>query len=120
MAARKTKRARKSPAKHHRDTPESGLTKAEAKKALDAATKAIKSLKKQADKNFWQIGRRLNAVAELELHKSAGLPSIGDYAERALDISRSTAFSYMRVAAAFGEEVATTFGAPKLDKALAY
>src|SRR4029077_11376273 len=60
MSAKKTKAGTKKKAAgaQHRDTPESGLTKAEAKKALDAATKAIKSLKKQADKNFWQIGRR--------------------------------------------------------------
>src|SRR5947208_747973 len=89
----------------------SGLNKAQAKKALDAATKAIRSLKKQADKNFWQIGRKLNAVAELELYSAAGLGTIADYAESALDISKATAYAYMRVAAAFSEELATTFGA---------
>ena len=103
-----------------RPANDSGLNKAEAKKALDAATKAIKSLKKQADKNFWQIGRKLNAVAELELYSAAGVATIADYAEGVLDISKATAYAYMRVAAAFGEEIATTFGAAKLDRGLAY
>jgi hypothetical protein len=116
-AKQKTKKPSK-PARRAKDDA-SGLTKPEAKQALAAATKAIRALKKQADKNFWQIGRRLNAVAELELHKAVGLASIADYAET-LDLSRTTAFAYMRVAEAFGEEVASTFGAAKLDKALGY
>ena len=123
MARAKTKTAKKTGRTTHaarRTEGESGLTKAEAKKALAAATLAIKSLKRQADKNFWQIGRKLNAIAELGLYTAAGDGSVGDYAESSLGLSRATAYAYMRVAAAFGEEIATTFGAAKLDRGLAY
>jgi hypothetical protein len=97
----------------------SGLSKAEAEKALDAATKAIKSLQKKSDANAWQIGRKLNAVAELGLHTAKGFHDVGDYAVT-LGLSHGSAFSYMRVASAFSEEIAATFGSNKLDRALAY
>jgi hypothetical protein len=58
-------------------------------------------------------------VAEFQLHKAGGFDTLDRYAEEVLDPTRGTAFQYMRVATAFSEEVAATFGPEKLDRALA-
>lgn len=96
------------------------LPVATARAALDRATKDIKKLQKGASRNSWAIGRRLTQVAELDLHKSRGYSSIEAYAEKELRITRDTAFLYMRVAEAFSETMAETFGTEKLDRALRY
>jgi hypothetical protein len=96
------------------------LPAAAARAALDRATKDIKKLQKSAATNAWAIGRRLAQVAELGLHKSRGYPSIEAYAEKALRLTRDTAFLYMRVAQAFSETMAGTYGTEKLDRALRY
>lgn len=91
-----------------------------ARAALDRATQDIKKLQKSASRNSWAIGRRLAQVAELELHKSRGHSSIEAYAEKVLKLTRDTAFLYMRVAQAFSETMAATYGTEKLDRALRY
>jgi hypothetical protein len=96
------------------------LPAAAARAALDRATKDIKKLQKSASRNSWAIGRRLAQVAELELHKSRGHSSIDAYAEKELKLTRDTAFLYMRVAQAFSETLAATYGTEKLDRALRY
>jgi hypothetical protein len=99
---------------------DAALPKADARKALDHATQSIAKLHKNVAKTFWAIGRRLLQVSELGLHRARGFDSIEAYVEDALPISAWSAFQYMRVADAFSEEVATTFGPEKLDRALAY
>ncbi len=66
------------------------------------------------------IGRKLVQVAEFELHKARGFKSLEQYAESELALSRDSALLYTRVAQAFSETVAATFGPEKLDRALRY
>jgi hypothetical protein len=89
-------------------------------KALGKETKLLKSLKTGTARNDWQIGRRLNQIAELELHVAAGFTTIQDYAEQAAGIASSKTFACMRVAAAFTEEAAAAFGIDKLEQGLVY
>jgi hypothetical protein len=137
MATKKAKKARKSSGKKARTkkTPakntvstkkrkkganDAALPKADARAALDHATQTIGKLHKNVAKTFWAIGRRLLQVSELGLHRARGYDSIEAYIEASLPISAWSAFQYMRVADAFSEEVAMTFGPEKLDRALAY
>jgi hypothetical protein len=108
--------AKKTPKKPH----PAALPATAARAALDRATRDIKKLQKSASRNSWAIGRRLAQVAELELHKSRGFSSIEAYAEKELKLTRDTAFLYMRVAQAFSETMAATYGTEKLDRALRY
>ncbi len=96
------------------------LSKREAKHALDRLTSQLRSLRRDVDKNFWEIGNRLAAAQDLALHEAAGFDSIADYAETMVGIGRAQAFVYMRVAGAFSESVATTFGVEKLERGLRY
>ncbi len=96
------------------------LSRAEATKALGKETRFLKALKTGTARNDWQIGRRLNQIAELELHVAAGFTTIQDYAERAAGIASSKTFSCMRVAEAFSEEAAAAFGIDKLEQGLVY
>ncbi len=99
---------------------EARLPLAAARAALDQATKVIRSLRRKRERNAWAIGRRLLQVAELGLHHARGFTTLEAYAEELLDLSRSTAFQYMRVAHAFGERMVSEHGVEKLDRALAY
>jgi hypothetical protein len=100
------------------DTP--ALPARAARAALDQATTAIKRLQKDAARNHWRIGRRLLQVAALKLHRARGFARIEQYAEARLGLSPYSTFQYMRVAEAFGEQVAALYGPEKLDRALAY
>lgn len=108
------------PKKPRKKRHPAALPVAAARAALDRATKDIKTLQKSASRNSWAIGRRLAQVAELDLHKSRGYSSIEAYAEKVLRLTRDTAFLYMRVAQAFSETMAATYGTEKLDRALRY
>ncbi len=120
--ARKSKTGTTTPAtkKPAKKRHPAALPVATARAALDRATKDIKTLQKSASRNSWAIGRRLAQVAELGLHKSRGYSSIEAYAEKELRLTRETAFLYMRVAQAFSETMAGTYGTEKLDRALRY
>jgi hypothetical protein len=120
MAKGKTKtKAAKKVAKKAK-TEGSPLSKAAAKKALAREGAHIAALGKNVAANAWQIGRRLLQIAELGLAEPAGYASPQDYAEQVHGIARSTAFRYMRVAAAFPEVLVRASGVDKLDRALAY
>ncbi|MBI4508813.1 MAG: hypothetical protein HY698_04200 [Deltaproteobacteria bacterium] len=121
-ATRKSATKKKPAPKTRRSAPDRGikLPQAAARDALDRTTRELKKLQRDAAKNHWAIGRRLNQVVELGLHKARGFASVVEYAERSLGIARTTTFQYMRVASAFSEELAATYGAEKLDRALAY
>jgi hypothetical protein len=88
--------------------------------ALAREAAIIKKLRKDVDKNAWQIGRRLTQIASLDLHKAAKFDKLEDYAQATFGFSRTATFQYMRVAAAFSEELAATFGIEKLDRGLLY
>jgi hypothetical protein len=118
--AKKSKTASASRKKAAKKPHPAALPAAAARAALDRATKDIRKLQKSASRNSWAIGRRLIQVAELALHKSRGFPSIEAYAEKELRLTRDTAFLYMRVADAFSETMAGTYGTEKLDRALRY
>src|SRR5437870_4182327 len=96
------------------------IGKTAAKAALEATTLAIQKLKQNTAKNFWTIGRRLNAISELGVHQIAGYDKIEDYTTSVLEIGRFAAFQYMRIASSFGQSIAALYGPEKLDRALRY
>lgn len=113
------------PKTNKKPTPKSkskqaALPHAAAKEALNQATTAITRMQKDASRNVWAIGRRLSQVAELKLYQAGGFDTLEAYVEAKLKITRQTAYQYVRVAEAFSEEVAATFGPEKLDRALRY
>jgi hypothetical protein len=121
IRAKKPARSKETPsAKTTKKKDRPALPATAAKAALDRATRDIKRLQKSSSKSAWTIGRRLAQVAELGLHRSRGFASIDQYADKQLGISADRAFLYMRIAQAFSENVAETFGTEKLDRALRY
>lgn len=96
------------------------LSKKDAKRALARLTSQLRALKRDADENFWQIGRRLATASDLSLHEAAGYGSIGEYVEAEVGIGRAQAFVYMRVAGSFSESVATAYGVERLERGLRY
>lgn len=106
--------------KKARAAKSAALPTSAARAALDRATTEIKRLQKDSARNAWAIGRRLAQVAELQLHRARGFENLVDYSDKVLGLGAGTAFQFMRIAKAFSEEVAATFGTEKLDRALAY
>src|SRR4030095_9304934 len=109
-----------SPMRKKETSKKKTLRNAETKAALDRTTKSILRLQRNASRNFWAVGRRLLRVSELGLHRARGFASIEQYVETRLAMSATAAYQYMRIAGAFPEDIAVTFGPEKLDRALAY
>jgi hypothetical protein len=55
-----------------------------------------------------------------ELWRAGGFSSFDDYAERGIDVSRTTAYKLMRVAREFNAAIAERYGVEKLDLGLRY
>ncbi len=96
------------------------LGKAAAKKALARETTALVALRKRAEDNGWEIGRRLNQIAELGLHIAAGYKTIADYASDEIGIGRTRVFQWMKIAGAYSQRVAHAYSLDKLERALRY
>lgn len=101
-------------------TKSSTLTRASARAALDRATRRLVSLQRDVNVNAWAMGRVLLQVAELELHRSRGFTSMETYVEAKLGVTPAVMFQCMRIAEAYGEEVARAYSPEKLDRALRY
>jgi hypothetical protein len=87
---------------------------------LDRLTSEIVELKGAAGKNLYDMGTRLARVREEELWRAGGHASFEEYLERAVDISRSTAYKLVRVAREFNRMIAERYGVEKLDLGLRY
>lgn len=87
---------------------------------LDQLTRELVELKGQAGKNLYDMGTRLARVREEELWRAGGHASFEEYIERAVDISRSTAYKLVRVATEFNRVIAERYGVEKLDLGLRY
>jgi hypothetical protein len=107
------------PAKTRAPSP-AVLGKAAAKKALARETTALVALRRRSEHNGWEIGRRLNQIAELGLHTAAGYKTIEDYAGDEIGIGRTRVFQWMKIADAYTERVARAFSLDKLERALRY
>ena len=96
------------------------LTQASARQALDRATKQLVAMQRDVNANAWAMGRKLVQIAELGLHRSRGYTSMETYVEERLGVTAAVMFQCMRIAQAYGEEVARAYSPEKLDRALRY
>jgi hypothetical protein len=89
-----------------------------ARRRLGRLTDEIVALRGKMGRDLFEIGRRLVEVHEGSLWESGGVGSFEDYLERAVDLSRTTAYRFMRVAQHFNREFAYRYGPVKLDAGL--
>jgi hypothetical protein len=87
---------------------------------LDRLTSEIIELKGHTGKNLYDLGTRLARVREEELWRAGDFESFEEYLERAVDVSRSTAYKLVRIAREFNRMIAERYGVEKLDLGLRY
>jgi len=91
-----------------------------ARDTLRHLTREILERKARAAKTLYEIGARLNRIANERLYEADGFEHFGDYLEAELDISPRTARRFMRIARHFNAQIAARYGSGKLDAALQY
>jgi hypothetical protein len=87
---------------------------------LEVLTAEICACKGVVGRGIYDIGIRLVRVHEQELWRSGRYDGFEDYLERAVAISRSTAYRFMRIARHFNAAIAERYGPDKLHAALGY
>jgi hypothetical protein len=87
---------------------------------LELMTAEILERKGSTARGLYEIGARLARVRDEELWRAGGFEGFEDYVERALDVSRHTAYKYVRVAHHFNAEIAQRYGIEKLYLGLRY
>lgn len=93
---------------------------AQASRALESATREIVRLKQAIGSSFYELGRVLARVRDERLYEAGGHATFEDYLDQAVEISRATAYKFIRVATVFSERFAVEWGADKLVAALRY
>ena len=88
--------------------------------SCDLITQQIRTLKSQADANFWRLGSCLSDVCTRGLYKGCGYATFDEYLAKGVDVSRSEAYKWMQVAANYSESVAVEFGFTKCIAFLGY
>jgi hypothetical protein len=96
------------------------LAETEEREALDKVTKEISILAANVAESFHAIGKKLIAIDELRLYEAKGYVSLDDYVDKELQISRSAAFQYTRVAGVFTADACEHYGVVKLDWAITH
>ena len=87
---------------------------------LEQATAEIARLKGLVGKGLYEIGRLLDRVQREELWREGDYAGFDEYVAEAVDISRTSAYQFMRIARHFNAEIAKRYGAAKLEAAVRY
>jgi len=90
------------------------------KERLARTTAEIARLKGQVGKGLYEIGRLLDRVQREELWREGDYPTFEEYVAEAVDMSRTSAYQFMRIARHFNAEIAKRYGASKLEAAIRY
>jgi len=90
------------------------------KRELARLTKEIAARKASIGRDLYSVGLRLARIEDEELWAAGGYDDFEDYLERGVDISRRSAYRFMRIASHFSAEIARRYGVTKLDAALRY
>ena len=87
---------------------------------LVRVTAEIGRLKGLVGKGLYEIGRLLDRVQHEELWREGGHGSFDEYVAEAVDMSRGSAYQFLRIARHFNAEIANRYGAAKLEAAIRY
>ena len=87
---------------------------------LGAVSSEIARLKGEVGRGLYQIGRLLKRLKTTGLWREGSFVSFEDWARQEADMSRATAYQFMRVAEHFNARIAERYGVTKLDAALRY
>ena len=87
---------------------------------LARVTAEIGRLKGLVGKGLYELGRLLDRVQQDELWREGGYVSFDGYVAEAVDLSRASAYRFMRIARHFNAEIANRYGAAKLEAAIRY
>ena len=90
------------------------------KRDLAEVSAQIIRLKGEVGRGIYQIGRLLNRVDREALWRAGGFVSFEEYLGKDIDVSRASAYRFMRVAEHFNAEIAERYGLSKLVAALRY
>lgn len=81
---------------------------------LASITREILAHKQGAGRALYEAGVRLRRVHQDELWRAGSFAHFEDYLERAVDLSRTTAYRYIRLAEHFNADIAQRYGIEKL------
>ncbi|RLB48451.1 MAG: hypothetical protein DRI90_25390 [Deltaproteobacteria bacterium] len=90
------------------------------KDQLARATAEITRLKGLVGKGLYEIGRLLDRVQREDLWREGKFANFDEYVVEAVDMSRTNAYQFMRIARHFNAEIAKRYGASKLEAAIRY
>jgi len=80
---------------------------------IETITREIIELKRNLGQNTWMLGNRLNEVKENKLYlEKYGM--FEEYLDKAVDISRSSAYSFMKIANEFDVQALGHWGSSKI------
>lgn len=81
---------------------------------IDKITTEILELKRNLGQNAWMLGNRLLEIKESQIYlEKYGM--FEEYLEKAIDISRESAYRFMRIAKEFDVSLVTHWGVKKCD-----
>lgn len=87
---------------------------------LRRLTREILQRKARIGRDLYGVGVRLISIQARELWRADGYPSFEAYLAQAIDISRTHAYRFIRIAENFNAEIAARYGVTKLESALRY
>jgi len=85
----------------------------------DAPTNQTRSPKAQIATAFYDIGALLKQVRDGELFRAKGLDTFEDYLAGEVDLSRTTAYKFIKIVETFPKALASRYGPEKLYAAVA-
>jgi hypothetical protein len=85
---------------------------------LHAALAQIKGLRKNLNKNFFDIGVILKSIQTQRLYEAKRFPSFESFVEREIDLGKTTSMRLVRVVALFQREAALEVGMDRLFNAV--
>ena len=90
------------------------------KKDLARLTEEISARKASIGRDLYGIGMRLGRIQRERLWEAGSYRDFDDYLAHAVDISRRSAYRFIRIAEHFSTQIAARYGVTKLDAALRY
>jgi len=79
----------------------------------------VRTLRKNLDKRFYEIGLVLDEIQQAELHVAKGYGSFEAFLEREIDLGKQTSLKLIKIAHVFQQDAALDYGLDRLFAAIA-
>lgn len=85
---------------------------------LNALTAQIKGMRKNLNKNYYEIGNLLTTVSNKRLFEVKGIATIDSYLEREVDLGKTTGLRLLKIVQYFKKEGAVELGLDRIMQAI--